>query len=170
DLRIIVAGPPEPGLATVLARLADLEAASPARVYRMSEASLRRALDEGMTAAEMAAFLDTRCPTGLPQNVAALIEDVGRRHGRLRVGPATLYLQADDPALLAEVAANRRLRGLHVTLLAPTVAVVQGTDEAAALEALRRAGYMPGVDRAAVEAPRSASARRRRAPAPQPAP
>jgi hypothetical protein len=164
DLRIIVTGPPEPALAAGLARLADLETASPARVYRVSEGSLRRALDDGMSAAEIAAFLDTRSPTGIPQNVTALIEDVGRRHGRLRVGSATLYLQADDPVLLAEVAANRRLRGLQVTLLAPTVAVVRGTDEAAALEALRRAGYMPGVDEAA-ETPRPTAGRRRRPPA-----
>ena len=162
---MIVAGPPDPALAAGLARLADLETASPARVYRLSEGSLRRALDDGMGAAEIAAFLDTRCPTGLPQNVAALIEDVGRRHGRLRVGAAALYLQADDPALLAEVAANRRLRGLRVRLLAPTVAVVQGVDEAAALEALRRAGYMPGVDGRAAEPPRPAARRRRAAPA-----
>ncbi|HEY7199361.1 MAG TPA: helicase-associated domain-containing protein, partial [Candidatus Dormibacteraeota bacterium] len=170
DLRIIVAGPPEPALATALARLADLETSSPARVYRMSEASLRRALDDGMQAAEIAALLDTRCPTGLPQNVAALIEDVGRRHGRLRVGAAALYLQADDPVLLAEVAANRRLRGLRVTLLAPTVAVIQGADEATALETLRRAGYMPGVEREAPDAVRPAAARRRRPPPQAPAP
>jgi Helicase conserved C-terminal domain len=168
DLRVIVAGPPEPALAAGLARIADLEAASPARVYQLSEASLRRALDDGMGAADIAAFLDTRCPTGLPQNVAALIEDVGRRHGRLRVGPAALYLQSDDPVLLAEVAANRRLRGLRVTMLAPTVAVVQGADEASALEALRRAGYMPGVDRSAEPAP--AGNRRRRSGVSRPPP
>jgi Helicase conserved C-terminal domain len=164
DLRVIVAGPPDPALAAGLARMADLETSSPARVYRLSEGSLRRAIDDGMSAAEMAAFLSTRCRTGVPQNVAALIEDVGRRHGRLRVGTAALYLQADDPALLAEVAANRRLRGLRVTLLAPTVAVIQGADEAAALEALRRAGYMPGLDRMTAEAAHPAARRRRAAP------
>jgi hypothetical protein len=171
DLRIVVGGPPEPELARTLSALADLEAASPARVYRLSEASLRRALDGGMDAAELAGFLRARCPTGLPQNVAALIEDVGRRHGRLRVGHAAVYLHAADPALVAEVAANRRLRGLHLRVLAPTVAVVEGADERQALEALRRAGYMPAADGDAPPA-RQAAVRRRPASAPpaEPAP
>lgn len=170
DLRIIVAGPPEPALARGLARLADLETASVARVYRLSEASLRRALDGGLGAAEIAAFLRDRSPSGLPQNVVALVEDVGRRHGRLRVGRATLWLQADDEALLAEVAADRRLRGLRVNLLAPTVAVVQGADEAQVVDALRKAGYMPGVeDEPAPAAPRK-DARRQVPPPPRGAP
>jgi hypothetical protein len=160
DLRIVVAGPPEPDLARVLSALADLEAASPARVYRLSEASLRRAMDGGLGAAEMADFLRARCATGLPQNVTALIEDVGRRHGRLRVGRAAVYLHADDPALVAEVAANRRLRGLQLRVLAPTVAVVEGADERQALDALRRAGYMPAAEGEAALARRPARSRR----------
>jgi len=160
DLRIVVAGPPEPDLARVLSALADLEAASPARVYRLSEASLRRAMDGGMSAADMEDFLRARCATGLPQNVAALIEDVGRRHGRLRVGRAAVYLHTDDPALVAEVAANRRLRGLKLRVLAPTVAVVEGADERQAIDALRRAGYMPAADGEAMPARRPAGGRR----------
>ena len=166
DLRIVVAGPPEPELARTLAALADLEAAAPARIYRVSASSLRRALDGGMSAGEMADFLRARCPTGLPQNVAALIEDVGRRHGRLRVGRAAVYLQAEDPALVAEVAADRRLRGLQVRVLAPTVAVVEGADERQTLDALRRAGYMPAAEAEAPPPARRAAARR---PAPAPA-
>jgi hypothetical protein len=146
DLRVIVTGPPEPELALVLVRLADLEAAAPARVYRLSETSLRRALDGGLSAGEVVSFLRERAPAGLPQNVVALVEDVGRRHGRLRVGSATLYLQADDPALLGQVAASRRLRAFEVRRLAPTVAVVTGADEKRLLEALRREGYMPALD------------------------
>ncbi|HYW24796.1 MAG TPA: helicase-associated domain-containing protein, partial [Terriglobales bacterium] len=160
DLRIVVGGPPEPELARVLSAIAELETASPARVYRLSEGSLRRAMDDGMAAAEMADFLRERCPTGLPQNVAALIEDVGRRHGRLRVGRAAVYVHADDPALVAEVAANRRLRGLRLRVLAPTVAVIEGADEREALEALRRAGYMPAAD-GERQAPPPPSRRRR---------
>jgi hypothetical protein len=167
DLRVIVAGPPEPALARGLSKLAELETASPARVYRLSEASLRRAIDAGTSAAEMGSFLTARCPAGLPPNVAALIEDVGRRHGRLRVGRAAFYLQADDAALLAEVAANRRLRGLRVTVLAPTVAVVEGAEQPQVLEALRKAGYMPAVE-GEPPAGRPRPHARRHPPPPQP--
>jgi hypothetical protein len=98
----------------------------------------------------------------VPGNVAAMIEDVGRRHGRLRVGRAGVYVQADDPLLIAQVAADSRLRGLAVRVLAPTVAVVEGADERQALAALRRAGYMPAVE---IPAPSPPAARRRSLPA-----
>ena len=50
DLTIVVPGPPTAELATELAATADLESTGGASVYRVTEASLRRALDSGRTA------------------------------------------------------------------------------------------------------------------------
>jgi hypothetical protein len=57
DLSIVVPGPPVPGLGAALARFADLQASSPARIYRLSEASVRRALDAGMKGSEITEVL-----------------------------------------------------------------------------------------------------------------
>ena len=146
DLSIIVPGPPVSELGAALGRFADLKASSPARVYRLSEASLRRALDGGMKAAEITAVLERHAPRGIPQNVAYLIEDVATRHGHLRAGRAGLYLRSDDPALLAGAVADRRLRAFAPRLIAPNVALLDGDSPAKLLAALRSAGYLPVED------------------------
>jgi hypothetical protein len=143
DLSIIVAGPPVAALGALLARFADLQASSPARIFRLSEASVRRALDGGMKGSEITAALQAHAPRGLPQNVAYLIDDVAHRHGHLVVGRAGLYVRSDDPALLATAAADRRLASFAPRLLAPTVILLEGDDPAKVLTALRSAGYLP---------------------------
>ncbi|HWD72575.1 MAG TPA: helicase-associated domain-containing protein, partial [Actinomycetota bacterium] len=143
DLSIIVPGPPVPALGAALARFADLQASSPARIYRLSEASVRRALDAGMKGSEITDVLVAHAPGGLPQNVAYLIDDVANRHGHLVLGHAGLFVRSDDPALLAGVIADRRLTSFGPRLLAPTVALLDDDDPAKALTALRSAGYLP---------------------------
>lgn len=143
DFTVIVPGPPLPELGRGLARFTDLEASSPARVYRISESSLRRALDLGATKDEMTSLLERFAPKGVPQSVRFLIEDVARRHGRITIGEAGLYLRTDEPALLTELLADRRIRQLDPRTLAPTVAVVAGSSVESLLKSLRTAGYMP---------------------------
>ncbi|HEU5003182.1 MAG TPA: helicase-associated domain-containing protein [Actinomycetota bacterium] len=143
DLTIIVPGPPVQALREALGRFADLTASSPARVYRLTETSLRRALDGGMGAGDILGLLTRHAPRGVPQNVAYLIEDVGRRHGSLVAGRAAVYLRADDPGLLRAALAERKLAALRPRLIAPTVAVLHGTDLAPLLATLRGAGYLP---------------------------
>ena len=143
DLTVIVPGPPVADLGSALGRFADLTASSPARIYKVSEASVRRALDAGMGDSEILGVLERHATTGVPQNVAYLIEDVARRHGHLVVGAAGLYVRSEDPALLAAAMADRRLASLGPRLIAPTVAVLRGDNVAEMLKALRAAGYLP---------------------------
>lgn len=114
----------------------------------------------------------------LPQPLTYLIRDVGRRHGRLRLLPAVSVIRSDDEALLAEVAADRRLAKLGLQLLAPTVLGCAVPLDLAQAR-LREVGYFPVDDRPAerqpqpVAAPRGggprAAAPRKPAPAPIPA-
>jgi hypothetical protein len=143
DLNVIVPGPPVHDLASALRRFADLKASSPARIYKLSEASVRRALDGGMQASEIMSLLERHSTTDIPQNVAYLIEDVARRHGHLVAGRSGLYLRSDDPALLRAAVADRRLTSMRPRLIAPTVAVLDANDVEVLLTALRMAGYLP---------------------------
>ena len=121
DLTVVVPGPPEPGLAAELALVADAESRGGATVYRVTPASVRRALDAGYTAADVHGLFQRRSRTPLPQTLQYLIDDVARRHGGLRVGTAGAYLRSDDEALISEVFADRRLTALSLRRLAPTV-------------------------------------------------
>lgn len=72
---------------------------------------------------------------------------MARRHGVLRVGAASAYLRCDDPALLAEVLADRRAAELRLRLLAPTVLAAQAGPETV-LTVLRAMGYAPAAESA----------------------
>lgn len=141
DLTVLVPGPLEPTTHRTLASLADLESPGLASVYRISEATIRHGMDQGLTAQEMTDFLEAHSPTGVPQALGFAIGDVAKRHGTLRSGPALSYLRSEDPALLElAVASVPDLR-----LLAPTVAVSQ-LRVGELLEKLRAKGLSPTAE------------------------
>ncbi|MHB8341405.1 MAG: helicase-associated domain-containing protein, partial [Mycobacteriales bacterium] len=142
DLTAVAPGPLREDIAAELAAMADVESTGAATVYRFSEASVRRALDAGLDAAGLHAFLARHSSTPVPQALDYLIDDVARRHGRIRTGSATSYLRADDPALVAEVLAHRATARLGLRQLAPTV-LASAAPVARILETLRAAGYAP---------------------------
>jgi len=142
DLTALVVGPPTGELSTLLDSCADRESRGGAVTWRFSTASVRRALDAGETAAGLTDRLSRVAGAGLPQPLAYLVADVGRRHGRLRVSPAQAVIRCDDQSLLAEVTVDRKLRALGLRLVAPTVAVSTAGD-AETVAALRTAGYLP---------------------------
>ncbi|SDT72274.1 helicase-associated domain-containing protein [Actinoplanes derwentensis] len=142
DLTVIVPGPPEPELAGELDVLAEPESAGGASVFRVTPASVRRALDIGYQAADLHDLFRQRSRTPVPQALTYLIDDTARRHGGLRSGSAGSYLRSDDEALLAEVVADKRLLTLDMRRIAPTV-LVSPRPVARLLGALREAGYAP---------------------------
>jgi hypothetical protein len=160
DLTLVAPGPPEPALAAELALIAEPESPS---VFRVTPESVRRALDAGYAASDLHALFARRSRTPVPQALRYLVDDVARRHGGLRAGPAAAYLRSDDEALVAEVLADRRLAPLALRRLAPTV-LTTPYPATRLLGALREAGYAPVPEDAAgatvVTRPRS-----RRAPA-----
>jgi hypothetical protein len=145
DLTVIVPGPLERDLAEQLAAVATVESAGAAMVYRVTEASIRRALDTGRTASELHTLFQRHSKTPVPQGLTYLIDDVARRHGQLRVGIAASFVRCEDAALLAQAVAAPAAQQLEMRLLAPTVAVSQAPI-ADVLAALRGAGFAPAAE------------------------
>lgn len=139
DLTLLVPGPAEGAFLEKLESFTDLESPGLASVHRISEDSVRRALDAGTSAADLHGFLSDRALGEVPQSVTYLIDDVARRHGRLRGGPAAAYLRCEDPALLAQVLADPVAERLGLRRLAETVAIAQ-VHPPAMITALRDAG------------------------------
>lgn len=142
DLTVIVPGPLERDLAEQLAGVATVESAGAAMVYRISDASIRRALDTGRTASDLHRLFERHSKTPVPQGLTYLIDDVARRHGQLRVGIAASFVRCEDPALLAQALATPAAEQLEMRQLAPTVAVSQAPI-ADVLETMRAAGFAP---------------------------
>ncbi|GAB3461549.1 helicase-associated domain-containing protein [Actinophytocola sediminis] len=145
DLTVVAPGPLEPVLAVELAQVADVESAGSATVYRVTESSVRRALDAGRSAEDLHELFRAKSRTPIPQGMSYLIDDVARRHGRLRGGPATSFLRCDDPVLLAEVAAHPVAARLELRRIAPTV-VVSPLPLTEILDELRGAGFAPAAE------------------------
>lgn len=145
DLTVVAPGPLEPALADEIAAVADIESAGHATVYRISEPSVRRALDTGRTPAELHELFAQRSRTPVPQSLTYLIDDVARRHGRLRGGAAASFLRADDDVLVAEVLAHPVTVELELRRIAPTV-LVSPLPLAEVLDGLRAAGFAPAAE------------------------
>ncbi|MGW0822109.1 helicase C-terminal domain-containing protein [Streptomyces sp. NPDC002845] len=147
DLTAVAPGPLKRPLADMLDVLADVESKGGATVYRFTPGSVRRALDAGRSASDLHAFLAAHSRTPVPQPLTYLIDDVARKHGRLRIGAASAYVRCDDDALLGEILADKRSQPLGLRRLAPTVLAAQA-DPAALLDGLRAMGYAPAAESA----------------------
>jgi hypothetical protein len=145
DLTAVAPGPLERDLELELALVAEVESAGGGTVYRISEATLRRALDAGRTAADLHELFRSRSRTPVPQALSYLVDDLARRHGQLRAGAAAAYLRCDDEGLIAQVLADRATEQLRLRRLAPTV-VVSPQPIRRVLEVLREAGYAPAAE------------------------
>ncbi|RZS41017.1 XPB/Ssl2-like helicase family protein [Herbihabitans rhizosphaerae] len=145
DLTVVAPGPLEPELATAMAQVADVESAGGATVYRIGEPSVRRALDAGRSADDLHELFRTHSRTPVPQSLTYMIDDVARRHGRLRGGTAGSFLRCDDPALVAEVAASAVAHRLELRRIAPTV-LVSPLPLIEVLDELRDNGFSPAAE------------------------
>jgi XPB/Ssl2-like helicase family protein/WYL domain-containing protein len=142
DLTVVAPGPLEVELAREMVLVADVESAGAATVYRVTEGTVRRALDVGRSAAELHELFRARSRTAVPQALTYLIDDVARRHGALRAGTASSYLRCDDEALLTAVVSDRKVESVRLRRIAPTVVIAKAGVERL-LAALRDAGYAP---------------------------
>ncbi|MCU1619608.1 MAG: uncharacterized protein JWR41_1614, partial [Modestobacter sp.] len=147
DLSLIAPGPLVADLAGTLAVVADVESSGGATVYRVSDGSIRRALDSGWSATDLHDFFSRASRTPVPQALEYLIDDVARQHGRLRVGAIECYIRSDDHGLVSQVLSDRRTANAELRRLAPGV-LVSGLPPEEVLSVLRTAGYAPAGESA----------------------
>ncbi|MEO6532251.1 MAG: helicase-associated domain-containing protein [Pseudolysinimonas sp.] len=126
DLSIIAPGPLVASVDTRLRGFAEVEARGTASSYRVTAASLTRALIAGETADGIRAFLENVSLTGIPQPLDYLLNDTAARFGSLRVGSLdpgaadpgarafgmSSYVRSDDPAILRQAAVDQNLASL----------------------------------------------------------
>jgi hypothetical protein len=123
DLSAIAPGPLVAEVDDRMRRIADVETLELASTYRVSAASITRALVAGETVEGIRDFLAATSLTGVPQPVEYLLDDTAQRFGSLRVGSldpglaqgARSYVGASDPALLEPLAVDPALAPLGLT-------------------------------------------------------
>ena len=148
DLTAVASGPLDHRVAGELRLLADQESRGAGGVYRFSPASLRRAYDRGWSTQEVHDWLRRHSATGVPQPLGYLVDDVGRQHGSIRVGPAASVLQVEHAAQAAALLRHARAGELGLRQVAPTV-LVAAVEEPELVALLRETGHAPVVEDAA---------------------
>ncbi len=145
DNSAIAPGPLTVELANSIGTIADIESRGGATVYRFSEKSIRRGLDHGQTGDMIKDFLKKVSKTPVPQPLEYLINDVSKRHGRLRVGVGSSYIRCEDEGLIQQIVHDKQLEDIHIRKLAPQV-LISDTDLHDLVNALRDAGYLPAIE------------------------
>ena len=129
DLSIVAPGPLAPSIDARLRGMADVESRELASSYRITAASVNRALAAGENAASLLAFLASISLTGIPQPVDYLINESASRYGRVRVGSLTgrpsapagpigddtvflSYVSSADAAMLGTIAVDQTLASI----------------------------------------------------------
>ena len=147
DNSAIAPGPLTVELANMIGTIADIESRGGASVYRFSESSIRRGLDHGQTGEQIKDFLKKTSKTPVPQPLEYLINDVSKRHGRLRVGIAQSYIRCEDEGLLTQILHDIKLESLRFRKLAPQVLVCD-FEAGDVISTLREANYLPAAENA----------------------
>lgn len=118
DLTVIAPGPLRADLDLRLRGVADVETRGVATGFRITAASLTRALLSGETEPDIRSFLSGISLTGIPQPLDYLLTDTAARFGSLRVGSepdGRAYVRSDDPTLLRQVAVDPSLTALALS-------------------------------------------------------
>ena len=140
DMTMLAPGPLEPDMASFIERIAELESPGLASVWRVTEDSVRRGFDGGLTAEEVHSWLKQHVLGEVPQAITFLVGDTARTHGAIRAGNALSYIRSADPALIATAAERCGLR-----ILAPAVAVSE-LPLSKLMSDLRAAGMQPTAE------------------------
>ncbi|CAG7844058.1 hypothetical protein USB125703_00279 [Pseudoclavibacter triregionum] len=137
DCSIIAPGPLRPDLDERLREIADLEQHGLAARYRLSAASIHRALAHGATPSGILADLEALSISEVPQPVAYLVEETGARYGAVRVRRLAdpfargCRILADDPRLLDAIEIDRSLSALGLARVEEHALAARSTAEGA---------------------------------------
>jgi hypothetical protein len=117
DLSIVSPGPLAPRVDARLRGMADVEGRALASTYRVSTASLYRALAEGETAESIREFFAEIALTGIPQPLEYLLAEAAARYGLVRVGAmhdgsSHTYVSSTDATLLRTLLVDHSISSL----------------------------------------------------------
>lgn len=125
DLTLVVPGPPSVSLREFLDAVADIESIGGAVVYRVSEASIGRAIAAGWDPEELLNGMRSRSATPLPQPLEYQVTDAARKVGQTSVGSAGSYVSAQDESVINSIATHPQASEFGIVRVAPTVAIAQ---------------------------------------------
>jgi hypothetical protein len=136
-MEIVATGPLPPGDTLILEQFAEQTSDA---VWRIDQARMLEAVEQGNAIDRMEAFLRARCGSEIPDNVWVFFREAADRASRLADLGAARLIEAQDAALAQLIANDGTLRSLCI-LAGERHIVVPEENEAAFRRALHRLGY-----------------------------
>ena len=125
-----------------LARIAEWQAYGKVFIYRITRASLRRALSQGIRLDQMLTFLKRVTSARLPPKAVEVLRGWAGRYGEVRLIRAVV-LETKTVAIMRELRAHPAISPLLGEPLSPTRTLVPERNWGKVLTLLGQAGYLP---------------------------
>lgn len=129
----------DPDVLARLSRLARIESDAGARIFRLDDTLVTKAVQRGDTAEEILTFLDELSSVPLPDTVRRLVTDAAGRVDRVRVVSASAVVVVTDPV---DLVAACKVKSAKLTPISDTVAV-SSQPAVKVRDALDRKGLAP---------------------------
>lgn len=137
---------PAPRAEAELGRIAERTGSGVGALFRLTRASVLRAAEQGMTAAQLLKTLETVSRGGVPANVERQVKDWMKAVRTIRIAPAVL-VDCPDAETAGRVSS---IGGAHVTAITPTLLRLSADAKtrAALVKRLREKGIFVGTSEA----------------------
>ena len=149
NFELIALAPISEALLIRLDRFAERISLEHVAQYRLTKASVTRAIQRGLHAGAIQQIIEEAAGSEIPQNVRYSLIEWERQARRVELWQGMSLLEVDDAQLLDELFADETTRPLFGRRLAPTLAEVAAHQLAAVQELLWRRDYLPAVASAA---------------------
>ncbi len=149
NFELIALAPVSEALLVTLDRFAERVGLEHIAQYRLTRASVTRAIQKGMHADTIQQMLEQASGGDLPQNVQYSLLEWERQARRVELWRGVTLIEVHDAALLDALFAHDAMRPLLGRRLAPLLAEVAPQHLASVQEALWQFGYLPALTAAA---------------------
>ncbi len=149
NFELVALAPISEALLIRLDRFAERISLEHVAQYRLTKASVTRAIQRGLYADAIQQVLEEASHNEIPQNVRYSLVEWERQARRVELWQSLSLLEVDEAGLLDDFFADETLRPLFGRRLSPTLAEVASQQLAAVQELLWRRDYLPAVTSAA---------------------
>lgn len=145
NFELVVLAPTSEALLVKLDRFADRIRLEHIAQYRLSKASVTRAIAAGLHAQEILDVLEQASGSEVPQNVRYSLVEWERQARRIELWPNATLLEVDDEALLDDLFADEETRKFLQRRLAPKLAEINPRYLPIIEERLWQRNYLPAI-------------------------
>ncbi len=145
NFELLALAPVSEALLVKLDRFAERVSLEHIAQYRISKASVTRAIQMGLHAEDIKTILEQASGGDVPQNVQYSLTEWERQARRIEMWSGATLLEVDESSLLDELFANEQTRFMLGRRLAPTLAEVAPHQLEAIENFLWQRNYLPSV-------------------------